>query len=473
MEFSIRGIGIIKEADIKMDGLTVIAGSNNSGKTTVGRALYSVVNAVADLEEKQAKDQAEAVVYRIRKIVEPIREWLSIYNTQMEKEEDPDEFVEEIEKLCWTRMAQKNLDYYIGMFFRLCESLENGSLIAGFADNFNKRYKEGNLKYAVLNDWEAKKEKVLKECENAREFVESLQKQSKKEFACKIIEKTLQVEFADQIQSFICLDQGEVSSLSFSGEEKKCYDICIAENKVLAEKSNFTDGYYDRTYFVDDPYIMEDPVYFDGRKQSTTEENSVQIRIMPHRENMRRVMRNTPPERGISEAIYQEKELEKVLNKINEIVPGKVSQDVYQTATGTKLKVGNLATGSKIFSIIKKILMSGDLSDKTLLILDEPESHLHPSWINQLAEVIVLLVKECNITVLLTTHSPNFLLAIDALMRKYRIEEKCHFYQTEPEEDNRIKYVEKTDSLDNIYADFAASFAEMNALRKKYMNLEE
>lgn len=35
MEFSIRGIGIIKEADIKMDGLTVIARSNNSGKTTV------------------------------------------------------------------------------------------------------------------------------------------------------------------------------------------------------------------------------------------------------------------------------------------------------------------------------------------------------------------------------------------------------------------------------------------------------
>ena len=113
------------------------------------------------------------------------------------------------------------------------------------------------------------------------------------------------------------------------------------------------------------------------------------------------------------------------------------------------------------------------IHDPKLLILDEPESHLHPSWINQLAEVIVLLVKECNMTVLLTTHSPNFLLAVDALMRKYEIREKCHFYQTEFEENNQIKYVEKTDCLDNIYADFAASFAEMNALRKKYMNVEE
>ena len=94
-------------------------------------------------------------------------------------------------------------------------------------------------------------------------------------------------------------------------------------------------------------------------------------------------------------------------------------------------------------------------------------------WINRLAEVIVLLVKECNITVLLTTHSPNFLLAVDALMRKYDIRNKCHFYQTEQEEDHRVKYIERTDSLDDVYADFAASFAKMSAIRKKYMNLEE
>ena len=77
MEFSIRGIGIIKEADIKMDGLTVIAGSNNSGKTTVGKALYAVTSAVEDLVEKQQQDQAKAVFYRIRKIVEPFDGWLS------------------------------------------------------------------------------------------------------------------------------------------------------------------------------------------------------------------------------------------------------------------------------------------------------------------------------------------------------------------------------------------------------------
>lgn len=42
MEFSIRGIGIIKEADIKMDGLTVIAGSNNSGKHMILTILQNI-----------------------------------------------------------------------------------------------------------------------------------------------------------------------------------------------------------------------------------------------------------------------------------------------------------------------------------------------------------------------------------------------------------------------------------------------
>lgn len=468
MEFSIRGIGIIKEADIKMDGLTVIAGSNTSGKTTVGRALYSVVSAAENLEEEQETDKSVAVIYRIRRVLRPFNEWLNICESLLENEENG--FLNDILKIRYAPVNGERLDYYVDLLFRLCDSMENGSFIGMLVDVVGSI--ESSAKAKILNDWGDNREKILNECRNSREFVESLHRQTKKEFAYKMIERTLKIEFADQVQSFITLDENEESVLRFDDAEKNFYDIHLYENEILMKKSNFVEGYYDRAYFVDDPYIIEDQVAPSFVRYHISG-NYMQSRILSHREKMRRVMRNMEPDRGISETIYQEKELKEVMDRINSIVPGKISKGVYQTSTGVKLKVGNLATGSKVFSIIKKILVSGDITEKTLLILDEPESHLHPSWINQLAEVIVLLVKECNITVLLTTHSPNFLLAVDALMRKYDIREKCNFYQTELNDDNSIKYVEKTDCLDNIYSDFAESFAEMNALRKKHMILEE
>ncbi len=40
MELQLKNIGMIKEANVKIDGLTVIAGENDTGKSTVGKALY-------------------------------------------------------------------------------------------------------------------------------------------------------------------------------------------------------------------------------------------------------------------------------------------------------------------------------------------------------------------------------------------------------------------------------------------------
>ena len=78
-----------------------------------------------------------------------------------------------------------------------------------------------------------------------------------------------------------------------------------------------------------------------------------------------------------------------------------------------------------------------------MLILDEPEAHLHPAWQNLFAEVIVLLVRELGVNILLTTHSSNFVLALDAYMRKYSIEEKTNFYQASRQREKRIDCLNK------------------------------
>ena len=52
MDFKLKNFGKIAEADIKLDGITVICGDNNTGKSTVGKALFSFYNSLCDYKTK-------------------------------------------------------------------------------------------------------------------------------------------------------------------------------------------------------------------------------------------------------------------------------------------------------------------------------------------------------------------------------------------------------------------------------------
>lgn len=44
MKLLLKNIGKIGEASVEIHGVTVIAGENNTGKSTVGRALFAMFN---------------------------------------------------------------------------------------------------------------------------------------------------------------------------------------------------------------------------------------------------------------------------------------------------------------------------------------------------------------------------------------------------------------------------------------------
>ena len=52
MKLSIKNFAKIKNADITIDGITVIAGENNTGKSTVGKILFSLFNSLSNVNEK-------------------------------------------------------------------------------------------------------------------------------------------------------------------------------------------------------------------------------------------------------------------------------------------------------------------------------------------------------------------------------------------------------------------------------------
>ena len=44
MKLKIKNFGVIKNADIKVDGITIITGNNNTGKSTIGKVFFSYFN---------------------------------------------------------------------------------------------------------------------------------------------------------------------------------------------------------------------------------------------------------------------------------------------------------------------------------------------------------------------------------------------------------------------------------------------
>ena len=70
MKLKIQNFAKIKEANIVIDGITVSAGENNTGKSTVGKILFSLFNALSNLEEKILKERLKEIESTNRAIIQ-------------------------------------------------------------------------------------------------------------------------------------------------------------------------------------------------------------------------------------------------------------------------------------------------------------------------------------------------------------------------------------------------------------------
>ena len=88
---------------------------------------------------------------------------------------------------------------------------------------------------------------------------------------------------------------------------------------------------------------------------------------------------------------------------------------LYRRSDGLTVGLDDCATGMKALSILDILYSRGYLNSETLLIIDEPEAHLHPQWIIEFARILVVIAKELKVRMLLTSHNPDMVAALQKI----------------------------------------------------------
>lgn len=388
MKLYLNNIGKIKSAAIDLDGISVIAGENNTGKSTIGRALFSVFNSFYLISETIDDDKKRSVMRSVDAAYHIIT----------------DRFTSRLDLREIAEGIIANKDLYISDRVQLEKDILDYIL----------RYDEYFQKFS---DHPKMQELV-------DEIIEILTI-SDNEMLHRILSTKLDAEFAGQI-------------CNFRGSDRSSIKLQIRdENIVIGIADNFVDYISNsielrtEAIYIDDPFVLDENRLV-GRPRYSL--------YLNHREHLvRKIFSNQKDDENIIYDIVTNNKFNKIYSEINSVCSGEIAKKNNGSMSWGYKKddrvydFKNISAGIKTFAIIKKLLLNGVLEQNGTIILDEPEIHLHPEWQLVFAELIVLLQKEFGMHILLTTHSPYFLNAIEVYSKKHGIEEKCNYYLSEVE----------------------------------------
>lgn len=415
MRIELENVGKIGRARIELDGITVIAGENGTGKSTVGKMLFCVFKAFYKVREHIREERANAI-YNVfkRGAIVPLRRSLQ----------------QLVLDVIYEMLDELNV--YRGNEDKIVKKLE-GYHRELFSHPLNKGQGEG---------LEAKAKKI-----NEYLYMED------EELIQLILKKSLGAEFGEKI-----------GHLNFPEEEShiliKIKDDIIDFQVLAGEEIEIRDfiSLMKEIIYIDDPFVV-DNLYRNSFRVFDT---------LGHRSDLQRKLgrgRDTL-DGNMLEELAAQKKMRKILNVMKGVCDGEIVAETYgnyvyqsEELQGS-LEMSNLSTGMKNFVILKQLLQNGSIDENGIVILDEPEIHLHPEWQLKFAEIIVLLQIEFGIHILLNTHSPYFLNAIEVYTNQYGIGDKCRYYLAE-EKGGRVGMEDVTNEIERIYAKLARPLQDL------------
>lgn len=436
MRLIISEIGKINKADITVDGITVITGENNSAKSTVGKTLFSLFNSMRDIRNKVVEVRADRIIKQVGNELE----------SELNKKGD-----RAISRFSLIRM----LNAAIGDDIRMILDEQSDERIKYIVSNDLKNHLS-EIGILMDDDGENRICSIIDEVKGVTD--DSLMKELTKNYFDGV--------FAGQIHNVYSEEQPADAEIIIKEQSVR---VQFDTNNICTSIERGLDIEHE-AFYIDDPFVVDWISYIPIRW--APEGCSYMQRHLINKMNVWR------GEEDVIETVTAKEKLQEVYGLLEKTIDGQIVRNNDNLSLrerdggGKAVRIANISTGTKSFVLIKLLLERGIIKKKDVVILDEPEIHLHAEWQRVYAEIIVLLQKYFDLTVLLTTHSSQFARAIETFAILHGVKERCNFYQAENEE-GVVCFQDVTECVEKMYYTMVAPEIELEALFNQVTNDDE
>ncbi len=434
MRFVLENFGKVRLADIRVDGITVLSGPNGSGKSTVSRALTVVQSLLQSVE-------GQIVVERVRSICDEIGQVLSQAGLPMLYFND-------------MRMKAEDCRKYTSRVY-----WENRQAVSQFILGNLRFRRYGMGEESKLTDLEEKISRLLPDIVEKVNGVIDTGDDIYEKF---VVNKAFGRAFDEQVGTFCEPDAQSIVKAS-SDKQASC---CI---RLVGGKVSELEGLRGNRALT--------PVYLEPRHQLDEYAHAGafrRFRLSWNRygfgeaSDWDRILYTNPPRDAISLAqVQRQEQVDALVSEMVSLVNGRIEKpdrdlvfndlDVFQS-----ISLLNVASGAKSISEILRGLTNGTIAPAGLLIIDEPESNLHPEWQIRFAEFLVLLNAKFNMRILINTHSPYFLKAISVYADRLERGEVCSYYNMVAENGGRMYLADDvSDRIEEIFRAMTVPYSRL------------
>lgn len=430
MKLRIKDFGKIHIAEVEWNGLTVIAGKNDTGKSTVGKLFYAIMKTFAKYEDTYSRVVGTELFIKLLRLLSNVLRG-------------------ENRKILF---QNKELFNTTESIFMKLDELFTPSFISN-----NLFEIEPSLKNTILGTIESLK--------TVKFTSDSLTTKLDEIYNALTIDISKDKRFKDSFHYYMkdsflrnynnSLNTKDIAEFEYFFEDSSNLNVIIEDNCVNVK---FLD--LDKKYpFYKDITLIDFPEIIDERFQNFSESNFNWTDDLLAKTKLLKSKRMTSNENPIGEHFWEE-----VLSKSFFYLDKESDSFKYKVSTdASPLNIINIASGTKSFGILYLLIKFGIITEETPIILDEPENHLHPEWQIAYAKFLTFLVKS-GFRVLLTSHSPTFIQALlkEAIKEK-GWETSYKFYLSEPlaNIDNYTTIKDVTNTPDEIFKNLVRPVEKM------------